>query len=706
MHHLPVILAMGGAQLLIRVNGLLSGSLTLGMLLLLLMSVWLVVVCCSSRALSHSSPSQDKHVLFLGQPRLLPTQVSHTRLGTGRYNYTVPHFMVGTPVGLHGRVGSVLSLDEPSATHTQTAGLMQDRISPNLKSWFTVHAHHHLDKGEDSIGLEGKLHRFLVSQGQDPTEWPFAYLITMPQFLGYQRNLVCFWYLYSASRELTAMVMEVNNYWGQRKIAFTRLTGECPLSPSELQTQRPSSAIATWRRDAPAPEGRSTSVSESCQPQSSSSSSSLFHHSSPRHASYRGNWDKDMFISPFEKVEGSIALRLSDPLAPTNTALHITITLLSPTGNPRLIGRVFTRNNDPIVDPRTASPWTLLRFLPYWTTVLVVTELLIIVAALRIRSNGTPMHPMPEVRANNIPRDETDIERALEPAFRAYLKHLITTSPIPNLTLHYIPSKSHHLRPETFTSLPSPPEPVPKKEKEKDPTPISMPNAKTLTIQVLTPQLYTSFPTHPHPQTAFDLESAPSRSPSDPFSSRLRISDPSSLLPEFLSSSQKAQGNPLPNHHHHHHNTPPNLPTHNHNHNHNQKPTSSPSSPLPLPNPLSRFLPALLHHLHHLHQTNRQPQTKTPQEQNLASGPDSNSNQPSFLDAFVTTYLPPPDQSAYLRARVAHLLAGRVAFGRHSLLRVYVGVGYLVLLWGLFWGVGCVMDWIYLQLGSTLPYLH
>lgn len=210
----------------------------------------------------------------------------------------------------------------------------------------------------------------------------------MPQFLGYQRNLVCIWYLYSASRELTAMIMEVNNYWGQRKIAFSRLTGETPL---------------------PAPPSATSSAETQSQSQAQSP---CFYHSNPRHASYRGTWDKDMFISPFEKVEGSIALRFSDPLAP-NTPLHITITLLSPSGKPRLIGRVFCPedgDHDPL-DPLAASYWRILRFLPYWTGVLVVTELLIIAAALRIRSKGAPMFSMPEVRPNNHPRDETDIER-------------------------------------------------------------------------------------------------------------------------------------------------------------------------------------------------------------------------------------------------------------------------------------------------------
>lgn len=155
---MDAVLALGCAQTAIRLG---LSSLTLAALLALALPAWLLFICCS-RSLHTPHKQSNSRQIFLGRPRLLPTQVSHTRLGTGRYNYTVPHFLVGTPVGLQGHVGKVLSVDEPES-RTQTAGLMQ-YLSPNLASWFTVHAHHHLDKGDDARGLQGKLHDFLVSQ--------------------------------------------------------------------------------------------------------------------------------------------------------------------------------------------------------------------------------------------------------------------------------------------------------------------------------------------------------------------------------------------------------------------------------------------------------------------------------------------------------------------------------------------------------------
>lgn len=435
----------------------------------------------------------------------------------------------------------------------------------------------------------------------------------MPQFLGYQRNLVCIWYLYSASRELSAMIMEVNNYWGQRKIAFSRLTGETTLS-------------------APAPSAPSSAETHP------------FYHSNPRHASYRGTWDKDMFISPFEKVEGTIALRFSDPLGP-NTPLHITITLLSPSGKPRLIGRVFCPDDgdhDPI-DPLAASYWSILRFLPYWTGVLVVTELLIIYAALRIRAKGAPMFSMPEVRPNNHPRDETDIERLvyihirtnksnisrnLEPAFRAYLKHLVESSQSP-LTLHYIPSKSHVLEPETFTSSP----------KEANDT--------VLTIQVLTPSFYTSFPLYTDPLVAFATESKPSPVPSDPASRRLYISHPELF---FNLSSLNITHRESP-----------------------AKQTGTQSFNLK-----TKLCHSLLPRLRENLNLDLNPKPHHSPEENKEGGKEY------FLDKFI---LAPPNttttttkslQESYTTALCAHLLATKYAFGLHQLWTFYGAVGWFV----------------------------
>ncbi|KAL4940870.1 hypothetical protein BDV06DRAFT_223674 [Aspergillus oleicola] len=619
MQHLKVVLAIGCTQALIRVYGLFLGLFVLATALALALLLWLICICFSPRSLtlsqSQSEPTIKANVsangqksLLLGQPLLLPTQVSHTRLGPGHYNYTVPHFLVGVPVGLRGPLGGLLSIDEPSRCRlktegsspscTQSPGLVQ-YLSPNLGSWFTVHAHHHLEKGDEleGIGLGGKMRNYLVSQGENPYEYPHAYLLTMPQFLGYQRNLVCMWYLYSCDRELTAMIMEVNNYWGQRKIAFCKLKGEGPLL-SSLSTKPDAGREDNDEVD--------------------------FCSSRSRFATYCGTWNKDMFISPFEKVGGVISLRVSDPLALGPNAdsipLQITITLLSPSGKPTVIGRVFNPEDgrhEPI-DPLTASRWTLLKFLPYWTAVLVVTELMIVASALWIKSKGVKMYSAPEVKRGNFPREETGVERDLEGAFRSYLRHLVTSRNWPQgVGVEYIPSKSHYLRPETFASHnPTPTNP------ELPPT--------TVTIQPLTPAFYTHFASHNDALIAFQEESRFVPVDSDPHSQRLYISHPEIFFKILDSSPLLAQ-------------------------------SSLPFQPL---NCSAEQGPSLARRVLSYFRGSREGY---------------------FFDDFVEEFLSPSEQNTYFWALLKHVLSEKIAFGVHGLLSLYGLLVYLVVNVGVSW---------------------
>jgi DUF1365 family protein len=54
-------------------------------------------------------------------------------------------------------------------------------------------------------------------------------LITAPKLLGYSFNPVSFWYLYSADRKLSAMILEVNNTFDERHIYF--------LEPAEVLSE-------------------------------------------------------------------------------------------------------------------------------------------------------------------------------------------------------------------------------------------------------------------------------------------------------------------------------------------------------------------------------------------------------------------------------------------------------------------------------------
>ena len=103
---------------------------------------------------------------FLGKPLLFPARLSHARMFPEKYHYWYSYFLVGVPVGLHARVGTVLSIDiNCPIQHSvlDSAGCLETN-KRGKKCWFTIDPVQYLDRGNDHLGLEGKLHAFLRSQ--------------------------------------------------------------------------------------------------------------------------------------------------------------------------------------------------------------------------------------------------------------------------------------------------------------------------------------------------------------------------------------------------------------------------------------------------------------------------------------------------------------------------------------------------------------
>jgi hypothetical protein len=224
-------------------------------------------------------------------------------------------------------------------------------------------------------------------------EWPHAYMISIPKFLWFTRNAVSWWLLYSADREVTAMVMEVNNSFGERKAAFFRLIPGSAESTVQNYPKKTNSIPAVV----------AAGVTQDVH----------FVSSTSKHKIYKGNWDKDFFLSPFEKVEGYFTTTCSDPCNPgsgTKGPLHSNTTLYAPNGKPKIISRLYSWG-DPL-DPLSAPPLDLIRFILAWGYVGALSKPRIIYEALRVRFRGNlTYHRKPEVRRGNIPRDETDFEK-------------------------------------------------------------------------------------------------------------------------------------------------------------------------------------------------------------------------------------------------------------------------------------------------------
>lgn len=228
-------------------------------------------------------------------------------------------------------------------------------------------------------------------QKKDPTNWPYAYLLSVPRFLWWERSVVSFWYLYSSSLELDAVIMEINNSFDEKRNVFFQVQRCSTSTSSEEIVQKDAQYID---RD-----------------QNVLSLSSL-----PGATIYKGTWEKKIFASPFEKVEGSISNRFMDPLQPIPRDQKISLintTSIGVSGEPKMITRISCQ--EPPMDPRQADPFQLAKLLLFWTIPITLTTPRIIFQALRIHYILRLMKMMnkSEIQRGSIPRHATTIERYL-----------------------------------------------------------------------------------------------------------------------------------------------------------------------------------------------------------------------------------------------------------------------------------------------------
>ncbi|KAL8800415.1 MAG: hypothetical protein Q9182_005217 [Xanthomendoza sp. 2 TL-2023] len=240
---------------------------------------------------------------------------------------------------------------------------------------------------EDPADLKEKLKVYLESQGETIDDYPYIYLVTAPRFLGYSFNPVSFWYLYSNDKELKAMILEVNNTFGERRLYF--LNGSPP------------------------PELNGPSKD-------------------PHPSKFKATWSKDFHVSPFNSRKGSYALNVIDPFSPfpsSTSKIDNAITLSSSKAHAKLVARVFSTG--PSSDPATLGYWSRLRFIAKWWWVGFVTFPRILKEAAKLFFRRK-LHVWyrPEVLKDSIGRAATNDEIIIESSFKSLLKHLVATSTV------------------------------------------------------------------------------------------------------------------------------------------------------------------------------------------------------------------------------------------------------------------------------------
>lgn len=282
-------------------------------------------------------------------------------------------------------------------------------------------------------------------QGANPADYPSAFLVTAPKFLGYQFNPVSFWYLYSPDNILSAIILEVNNTFGER---------------------RPYLVLRDKAEDA-----TRISAPETAQ-------------SKPSDAQIKASWRKDFHVSPFNSRNGSYCLLARDPFENSSRrfcGIDNTINLISSKGQPKLFAQLRSEG-----DAVIASQMGLLakmQFILTWFWVGFLTFPRIVKeAAFLFFSHQLHVWYRPEPLKDSFGRLADDTERRLEPIFRQYLRFIVEQSPNP-LTMRYVPSGILEGGEETFTSSKAPCQSEPPQHLE---------------IRILTPVFYSRFVHYAH----------------------------------------------------------------------------------------------------------------------------------------------------------------------------------------------------------------
>jgi hypothetical protein len=321
--------------------------------------------------------------------------------------------------------------------------------------------------------------------------------MTVAKFMKYSFNPVSFWYLYSAEKDLSAMILEVNNTFGERNMYFLRASqdddsSELP-SPPELEASLE----------------RGTSKGKPTR--------------------FTTTWPKTFFVSPYNSRKGAYSLVTYDPLYPSMTGhgpVNNILTLKSSKGHPKIIARIFSSSD--VIDPATMSLLHKLRFLVSWSWVAFATMPRTIYEAASLYYKNLHIWSRPEPVVVNISRPASSTEKVLEAYFRKYLSHLVSTASSP-LVIKYIAAGIHGASTETFVSplaanassstFSTYPTNLDVREDKRD-------AVQRLDFRVLTPLFYTRFPHYAH-----DLEAIFSEMH---LTSPTLSINPASLLPSLI----------------------------------------------------------------------------------------------------------------------------------------------------------------------------
>lgn len=273
--------------------------------------------------------------------------------------------------------------------------------------------------------------------------------------MGYHFNPVSFWFLYSPEKVLSAVILEVNNTFGERRPYlvtrdFDSEAKQPPESPNAAQSE---SNVLVRIKNA---------------------------------------WAKDFHVSPFNSRKGTYSLLASDPLGPGMEdfrGVDITINLSSFRNHTKLVARLFSEGQH--INPANVRHFQKIRVLLCWFWVGFATLPRIMKeAAVLFFKRKLHFWYRPEPLSESLARQADPIEAKLEGVFRLYLGDLIARC-TSSIIVMYTPSGVAGVAPEIFAS-------------KGAATDSSM--AENMEIKVLTPVFYSRFVRYAHDLEAICCE--------------------------------------------------------------------------------------------------------------------------------------------------------------------------------------------------------
>lgn len=212
--------------------------------------------------------------------------------------------------------------------------------------------------------------------------------MTAPRFLGYSFNPVSFWYLYDMGKNLKAVILEVNNTFGERRMYF--LKDSDVVQPDEAVSE----LTSTLGDEIPIQECEETSGDAGL----GNGDATIF----------TDSWSKDFHVSPFNSRKGSYRVSAYDPLS--RGKINNTITLSSSKGHPKLVARILSTGD--CVDPSNMGTVDILKFVMTWCWVGFVTFPRIVREAAKLFfRRGLHVWYRPEVLRESLGRRETEDEK-------------------------------------------------------------------------------------------------------------------------------------------------------------------------------------------------------------------------------------------------------------------------------------------------------